>query len=485
MQIKVDVLGDISLAYTDSEENHYVSLAKKINNILGAVDYRIANLESPLCLKDSIPIKKMGPNLRMKEKHIPFFENVLIDCYTLANNHLGDFGQAGVIDTINVLQDLNKDYVGSSTKYEETYKPLRKVIKDLKLSFISVCENEFGVARNGELGAAGYDGEKIKQALDTERGWADFSIIVFHGGTEYYPYPTPGVRNRYRGLVELGANAVIGMHTHCPQGYEIYHGAPIIYSVGNFFFPKDCSTLYETWQIGYVCRLKLEKDQKAQVEIVPYWFDIYGCDFLPICPDEFSPYLGKLSEIIQDDSRLRELYKNWAIIKGKAYLDLMGKELTSMSDEEKSHCVTKNIFSCESHNELITTYSNCIYYGEDSHDLSIFFEIKEDMKYTKFRMADDMSYKPTNIDTVLWGVGKKAEMLFYHLEAMGKQIVFVDKNIMKQGFSFLGRKIISPEEAVEQFKDADFYICTSPESEVEIAAILKENNCKRRELKCM
>ena len=41
-----------------------------------------------------------------------------------------------------------------------------------------------------------------------------------------------GKTELYRHFIDIGAAAVIAMHTHCPQGYEIYNGAPIVYSKG-------------------------------------------------------------------------------------------------------------------------------------------------------------------------------------------------------------------------------------------------------------
>lgn len=63
----------------------------------------------------------------------------------------------------------------------------------------------------------------------------------------------------YRHFIDLGAEAVIAMHTHCPQGYEFYNGKPIVYSMGNFFFPhkKDKE---KSWYHGYMSELDISRD---------------------------------------------------------------------------------------------------------------------------------------------------------------------------------------------------------------------------------
>ena len=57
-----------------------------------------------------------------------------------------------------------------------------------------------------------------------EKDVSDYVIVVFHGGNEFNPLPSPDTVDRYRFVCDMGADTVIGGHTHCPQGYEIYEG---------------------------------------------------------------------------------------------------------------------------------------------------------------------------------------------------------------------------------------------------------------------
>lgn len=68
-------------------------------------------------------------------------------------------------------------------------------------------------------------------------------IVIHHGGNEHQPLPSPHNRARYQDVIDMGADALIGMHPHCPQGWEIYQGKPIVYSTGNFMFRAGNSTL--------------------------------------------------------------------------------------------------------------------------------------------------------------------------------------------------------------------------------------------------
>ena len=87
--------------------------AKMCSDILAEVlpyfersDFRIINLETPLANKEKhTPIKKSGPNLICAPNNILFLETLHTDVCTLANNHIGDFGEGAVIDTLKLLDN--------------------------------------------------------------------------------------------------------------------------------------------------------------------------------------------------------------------------------------------------------------------------------------------------------------------------------------------------------------------------------------------
>ena len=64
----------------------------------------------------------------------------------------------------------------------------------------------------------------------------DYLFVLPHDGIEYIDIPLPETIARYHDFIEWGADAVIGTHPHCPQGWETYNGKPIFYSLGNFLF---------------------------------------------------------------------------------------------------------------------------------------------------------------------------------------------------------------------------------------------------------
>ena len=67
-----------------------------------------------------------------------------------------------------------------------------------------------------------------------------------HDGIEYIDIPLPEQRERYRDFVDYGADGVFVHHPHVPQGWEVYKGRPIFYSLGNFFFNSKNTPDYKT-----------------------------------------------------------------------------------------------------------------------------------------------------------------------------------------------------------------------------------------------
>ena len=154
----------------------------------------------------------------------------------MANNHAMDFG-ADAMRYTGALLDKNKiAHIGAGENLMEAYRAHRFEKDGVSASVISVCEHEFGLAGEDTPGTAAYDEYLLAVAIKNARADSDYVTVVFHGGCEHAPIPSPQCQSRYRSIIMQGADAVVAMHTHCPQGIEICHGKPIFYSLGNFIF---------------------------------------------------------------------------------------------------------------------------------------------------------------------------------------------------------------------------------------------------------
>ncbi len=470
--VTIDILGDISLAWYTGD----LEICRTINEWLGKADYRIANLESPfLCGGEHQPIAKEAPgvNLGIDEKYVDFIKELNIHAYTLANNHFGDYGEKGARDTIDILRNLEKQYVGSALEYENTYTPLRVLISGFQISFISVCENEFGIARDGKIGAAGFQTEKIKKVLEKEKKRADFVVVIFNGGTEHYTFATPKQKKRYNWLADAGADIVVGMHQHCPARYEYYQDSIIVYSVGNFFFPRKNAVLYENWYAGYAARFHINADRSIDFCPMPYRTDQDGKTFREMDSNTFFPYYYEISRIIQNEEELEQLYKGWIFHNGtKLYRRL--KHCIGEDDNTYSFNIVKNLLSCEAHNELLTAYVNQRYYELDADYTAYYKIIQRYMNIFHYGAEQkETKSKKTAEKYVLWGAGEKAERIYRKLKPGECIITVIDRDCEKQGFYFMESRIEPPVDTVITSNlDAVYYICTSEKYLEEIRSYL-------------
>ncbi|MEX0314183.1 MAG: CapA family protein [Allomuricauda sp.] len=228
-------------------------------------DLRIVNLESPLTQQKK-KIEKTGPNLKASPKTIKTLKHANIDLVTLANNHILDYGEKGVEDTLEVCKKNGIDYVGADRNLELASKTYYKEISNKRLAIINFAENEWASAGNTSAGANPMNIiDNVRQIKEAQSN-ADYVLVIVHGGHEHYHYPSPRMVKQYRFYAENGASAIIGHHPHCVSGYENYKGVPIFYSIGNLFF-KD-HTSFAGWYEGFLVRLTF--GSSISYEIIPY-----------------------------------------------------------------------------------------------------------------------------------------------------------------------------------------------------------------------
>ena len=237
--MKVFIAGDVV------PHNRTISLFKNkktdelfhdiIPNIKGA-DVSIVNLEAPIIDGIQTPITKSGPVLYTTKETLEVLKDAGFNTVTLANNHFRDQGQNGVDYTIECAKILGLDYVGGGKSLNEARQILYKVVNEEKIAIINVCEQEFSVATQNYGGSNPLDIVDVFNDVQIAKKHADYVILIIHGGIEHYQFPTPRMKKTYRFFIDAGADVILNHHQHCFSGYELYHGKPIFYGLGNFCF---------------------------------------------------------------------------------------------------------------------------------------------------------------------------------------------------------------------------------------------------------
>ena len=393
--VRVLIGGDVSTHYSKewclTDAAYSRELFRELRSDLDAADFRLCNLENVICDKElEAPIIKSGPNLRGEPEEMGFLTEGNFDCVFLANNHLGDHGPLPVLDTIRRLDEAGIGHCGGGKDLEEAYRAWYAEKDGLRIAFISVCENEFGGAREDFPGSAGYNEMLVRTRIVEEKQKADFVVIIFHGGQEMNPVAGPSHIDRYRLFTVFGADAVVAMHTHCIQGTEIFEGKPIIYSMGNFYFneyhrenPDEESA---PWNYGYMTELFFEKGKPITFRLIPYHLVDEG-KLLHVFEGEekekMLAYIDKLSAIIRDRKETQRFYDAWCTRSGLSYLRAKPKFYEQYvkdpfdPNNNKMNAILRNIHTCEAHNEMIRRLSELLYLGKFDEAAASYEELQE------------------------------------------------------------------------------------------------------------
>lgn len=249
--------------------NDLVDLFRDVKTIAEEVDYSVVNLEAPIVNSTGgyEPIVKCGPSLCSPLDIIGAIKYIGFNMCALANNHILDYGESGLRDTLSLLSANNINSIGAGKDIEEAFRIQYRKIDNKTFSFINCCEEEFSIATCSSYGAAPLDIVKLYYLISEAKCKSDFVILITHGGVEHYNYPTPYNQDNYRLLIDFGANLVVNTHQHCISGYEYYNNGLIIYGLGNFCFDKG-KYLNENWNTGIISIVEFNEN-RIKLSILP------------------------------------------------------------------------------------------------------------------------------------------------------------------------------------------------------------------------
>lgn len=363
--MKILVAGDFvpnNRVAVQIESGDYSSL-EEVKSLTSQCDYSIINFESPVVEGEAEPIEKTGPNLRCHRNAMEAVRQVGFNCVTLANNHLLDYGEKGVCDTIAACNQIGVDYVGGGMNIEEAEKILYKEFEGKTLAIVNFCENEWSIAGSTSGGAAPLRLPHNIQNIQRAKENADYVLVIVHGGTEKYSLPTPRMKEEYRFFIEQGADAVVNHHQHYYSGYEVYQDKPIIYGLGNFCFDMNVPSDID-WNTGYVVLFEFSNGA-PQFYLYPYrqGEEVPKVKFIKDTKD-FLANIQQLNAIIANDDALRESFESMASskvdilkifepYKNKYLRFLQNRNILPKTLSKRKKELILDLFRCEAHRDIM------------------------------------------------------------------------------------------------------------------------------------
>ncbi len=272
--IVLAAVGDILLGASAApvlRERGFDHAFEATRELLSGADLAVGNLEAPLTAsRDEFREKTF--RFKVPPTAAGALQRAGFDVLTLANNHMGDFGPAGVLDTLATLDAQGISRCGAGADLAEARRPVILEVRGEKIAFLAYSKTfptEFyaGTRRPGT--APGYPSH-VTRDVAAARRQADYVVVSFHWGGERETVPKDYQRSLGRLAIDSGAQVVLGHHPHVAQGVERYGEGIIYYSLGNFAF----GSYSENSKLGLIARVSLAEGRVASAEVLPV--DVYN-----------------------------------------------------------------------------------------------------------------------------------------------------------------------------------------------------------------
>ncbi len=264
--------------------------------LLLKADRRLVNLECVISSRgrEWQPESKAF-HFRAHPRAIEFLRAAQIDCVTLANNHVLDYGTEALLDCLALLDRGGIKRTGAGASLLEALAPALVDLPQGRLAVVALTDNEpeweAGEKKAGVHYIA-YDAKgviepyrsRLTQVLKQVRGQADLVIVSAHVGPNWGP-PSAAMRTLARQIIDLGADLYWGHSNHTPQGIELYKGKAIFYSTGDFLddYAVDAA---ERNDLSFLFMLELERGRIMRILLHP------------VCIEDLSVRMAKGQEIV-------------------------------------------------------------------------------------------------------------------------------------------------------------------------------------------
>ncbi len=203
-----------------------------------------------------------------------------IDAVSLANNHVLDYGEPGLRETLRNLDAAGVRHAGAGLAAEEAQRPAWLSLDGLRLAFLAATDNQPEWEATPSQPGVFYTpidpaDERFQQLISLVRQAkveADLVVVSLHWGPNWGYQPLPEHPPAAHLLVESGADIVFGHSPHIFRGIEIYRGRPILYSCGDFVDDYAVDQV-ERNDESFVFQVHLAGRELARLSLVPTIID--------------------------------------------------------------------------------------------------------------------------------------------------------------------------------------------------------------------
>lgn len=209
---------------------------------LQSADITVVNEEFPFGTTGTKAEDKQF-TFRVNPSYITVLQEMGVDAVTLANNHVLDFGEEALLETMETLDSAGILYAGAGDSVERAKQVQKMEVNGKTYGMLAASRVIPVTSWNVENYTPGvfctYDATALVKEIQQAKKECDYLAVYVHWGVERNNQPEDYQRNLAKQYIDAGADVVIGSHPHVLQGIEFYQGKPIFYSLGNFIFNQS------------------------------------------------------------------------------------------------------------------------------------------------------------------------------------------------------------------------------------------------------
>ena len=277
--------GDIAIL-RDNPENAF----GEVTDTIREADLAVANLEFALSDRGKPVRGKMLPH-KGPASAMAALVDAGFDALNLANNHVLDYGEEPLLDTLDGLAKSNIAAFGAGRNADEAARPVMVERNGLKiglLGFTTTLPNGFAATENLpgvdpfrvvtsyrplrnpeeypgspaiiETRANAHDLARLIARVKALKGDVDLVLVYAHWGASMTDAVLDFQREIGHAAIDAGAAAVFGGHQHVASAVEFYQGRPIAHGLGNLVFDFDAPFFTDATQRALLFTSDLTKD---------------------------------------------------------------------------------------------------------------------------------------------------------------------------------------------------------------------------------
>ncbi|WBB69085.1 CapA family protein [Micromonospora sp. WMMD812] len=240
VELRLAFAGDVhftgrTLRLLDDPETAFGRIAL----VLRDADLTLLNLETAVTDRGTPQPKRF--HFRSPKTAYAALRAAGIDAASIANNHTLDYGQVGLLDTLDAAADADFPVFGAGRDADAAYAPWLTTVKGVRIAVLGMSQVHELAAQwkptDSRPGVAmAFDGARATAAVRAARNQADLVIVFMHWGAEGSSCPNGEMKTFASRMARAGADIVLGTHAHTLLADGWLGETYVHYGLGNFLW---------------------------------------------------------------------------------------------------------------------------------------------------------------------------------------------------------------------------------------------------------